>query len=267
MEPGKQDCHIDEVRCLVHDLRDYINPESVKVILDVGSRDAMESITLKDFYPDAVVYAFECNPPAIELCKRNIGERGGIILVPNAVSDINGTLEFFAIDPEKTVTTHRDGNIGASSLFVANPDYPYEKYHQEKITVESITLERWAKEAKVQEIDIMWIDLQGAELKAFRGMGDLLLRTKIIYTEIEFKEIYVGQPLFGDVDAYLSERGFCLLKLYSPGWFGNALYIRKDLVNGMDWVVFLWTKYIIRYYAILRSHLSFVKQRIVGAIR
>jgi hypothetical protein len=128
-------------------------------------------------------------------------------------------------------------------------------------------LERWAKEAKVQEIDIMWIDLQGAELKAFQGMGDLLLLTKIIYTEIEFKEMYVGQPLFGDVDAYLSERGFCLLKLYSPGWFGNALYIRKDLVSGMNWVAYMWTKHIIRYYVILRSHLSFAKQRIVDAIR
>jgi FkbM family methyltransferase len=223
----------------------------------VGSRDAMESITLKDFYPDAVVYAFECNPPAIELCKRNIGERGGIILVPNAVSDINGTLEFFAIDPEKTVTTHRDGNIGASSLFVANPDYPHEKYQQNKITVESITLARWAEHAGVRDIDIMWIDLQGAELRAFKGMENLISRVKVIYTEVEFKEMYLNQPLFGEVDRYLCEKSFILIKLYPCDWFGNALYVRKDLVNeiGLGWL------YLKKHLTLWRLRLSQLKSK------
>jgi len=233
MEPSKQDCHINEVRIFMHDLLGYINPVSVKTILDVGSRDAMESITLKEFYPTARVYAFECNPPAIELCRKNIGKRAGIILIPNAVSDVNGTLEFFAIDPDKTITPHKDGNIGASSLFVANPEYPHEKYHQNKITVQSITLARWAEQASVSDIDILWIDLQGAELKAFRGMENLISKVKVIYTEVEFKELYLNQPLFGEVDAYLSEKGFILIRLYPCGWFGNALYVRKDLVVGL----------------------------------
>jgi hypothetical protein len=75
---------------------------------------------------------FECNPPAIELYQQNIGNRTDIILVTKAISDINGMVGFFAINPEKTVTTHSDGNIGASSLFMAIPEYPHEKYHQKK---------------------------------------------------------------------------------------------------------------------------------------
>lgn len=260
MQLGKQDCHLGEVRCLVNCLRDYINPESVKVILDVGSRDAMESVALNDFYPNAMVYAFECNPPAIELCKKNIGERRGIILVPNAISDINGTLEFFAIDPEKTVTKHRDGNIGASSLFVANPEYPHEKYQQNKIMVESITLARWAEDAGVNDIDIMWIDLQGAELRAFKGMGKLISRVKVIYTEVEFKEMYLNQPLFGQIDRYLSKSGFVLLNLYPSGWFGNALYVRKDIVRGIG----LARLYVSRYYRLGRFWFSILKRCLIN---
>jgi len=258
-----QDDHTSEVCMLVHDLLGYIEPPFVKIVLDVGSRNAKESIALKGFFSNARVYAFECNPPAIELCKQNIGSRTDITLITKAVSDVNGTVDFFAIDPEKTVTSHADGNIGASSLFVANPDYPYEKYHQEKITVESITLEQWAESAGVQDIDIMWIDLQGAELKAFQGMGNLLSRTKVIYTEIEFKKIYLGQPLFREVDSYLSARGFCLLKLYPSGWSGNALYVQNDLVQGMR----LATSQVRKYFALGRVQLSLIKQYLTNSFR
>jgi len=68
MNSNARDSHMVEVRSFVQNLRSYINSESVKVILNIGSRDAIESITPKGFYPDAIVYAFECNPPAIELC-------------------------------------------------------------------------------------------------------------------------------------------------------------------------------------------------------
>lgn len=222
-----------EVLRLLQDILGYIDPNSVKVVLDVGSRDAKEAITMKEVFPIAKVYAFECNPAAIKLCEQNIDSLNDIILVPKAVSDVNGKVDFFAIDPEKTVTSRADGNIGASSLFIANPAFPYEKYSQTKITVDSIRLNGWAEEVGVRDIDILWIDLQGAELKAFQGMDTLLLRTKIIFTEVEFKEMYLGQPLFREVNRYLSANGFCLLKLYPADWFGNALYVRKDTVQGM----------------------------------
>ncbi len=232
-----------EVLMLFQDILGYINPNSVNVVLDVGSRDAKEAITMKEVFPKAQVYAFECNPPAIKLCEQNIGNLADIILVPKAVSDVNGKIDFFAIDPEKSITRQSDGNIGASSLFIANPAFPHEKYYQNKITVESITLERWAEEVGVRDIDILWIDLQGAELKAFQGMGPLLSRTKIIFTEVEFKEMYLGQPLFSEVDRYLTANGFYLLKLHPSDWFGNALYVRKDNVQGMRLLILYANKY------------------------
>ena len=238
-----QDDHTEEVYRFVQNIRDYIDPFQVKVIFDIGSRDACESITLKKFFSNAVIYAFECNPSAIELCRKNIANRKDIILVDKAVADVSGPIDFFAIDPNKTKTSHADGNIGASSLFLANPKYPYEKYCQNKIKVESVALKEWVQELGVNDIDIIWIDLQGAELKAFKGMGDFLSRVKIIYTEVEFKQIYIGQPLFWQVNKYLASKGFILLKIEGGGWFGNALYINKSFVRKACLVKFLILKY------------------------
>lgn len=51
-------------------------------------------------------------------------------------------------------------------------------------------------------------DLQGSELQAFKGMGDLLHKFDFIYSEINFKECYIGGALVGEVDDYLSGFGF-----------------------------------------------------------
>lgn len=218
------------VDAFVKELDKVMDRHSVRVALDVGSRDAVVAILLKERFPEATVYAFECNPPAIEDCKVNIGNRPSVILVDKAVSDENGLVDFYAIDPKKTITTWPDGNIAASSLYIANPAYPHERYHQNKIVVEAVTLEQWAMDSKVNAVDVLWMDLQGAELKALKGMGELLETVKVIYTEVEYKEVYFDQPLFDEVNEFLVLQGFRLhAKMNTSVWFGDALYIREEL--------------------------------------
>jgi len=221
------------VSVLVSELDEIVDRHSVHTILDIGSRDALEAIALKDHYPEATVYAFECNPPAIERCAQNIQDHPDIILIPKAISDECGPVVFHAIDPEKTITTWPDGNIGASSLFVANPAYPNETYVQNEITVEAITLAQWAVDAGVDTIDIIWMDLQGAELKALRGLGELIETVRAVYTEVEYREMYFGQPLFPEIDEYLTLHGFHLrAKFNTSEWFGDVLYVREHEVVG-----------------------------------
>jgi FkbM family methyltransferase len=224
--------NVVEIANFVKQVKRYVDPATVQTILELGSRDAEVSVALKRAFPHARVFAFECNPPAIELCRRTIAASGldDITLVPKAISDSNGTLDFFAIDPVKTVTPHTDGNIGASSLFQANPEYPHEQYHQNKISVEATTLAQWAEEASISSVDLVWMDLQGAELKALEGMGELLKNTKILYTEVEFKPLYLGQPLFGDIDKFLRSHGFRLHgKFNRSEWFGDVMYVQSGM--------------------------------------
>lgn len=59
-----------------------------------------------------------------------------------------------------------------------------------------------------EDIDFLKIDVQGSELMVFEGGEELLKSVVMIYTEVEFSELYKGQPLFADIDAHLRSRGF-----------------------------------------------------------
>jgi FkbM family methyltransferase len=208
-----------------------LDPRSVKVALDVGSRDAEVALYLKQHYPNATVFAFECNPAAVELCRRRLSGQPGVFLVDRAVSDVEGVLDFFAIDPDKTLTPHADGNIGASSLYRARPDYPHETYVQTRISVQSITLEAWARRQGLAAIDVIWMDLQGAELRALMGLGRLLQEVKLVYTELEYKPMYQDQPLAAEVRGFLRAHGLHLCKRFNVWeWFGDELFCRRALL-------------------------------------
>jgi len=62
--------------------------------------------------------------------------------------------------------------------------------------------------AEIDEIDFFKIDVQGSELDVFKGAEKALASALIVQTEVEFVEMYENQPLFGDVDRHLRERGF-----------------------------------------------------------
>lgn len=96
-------------------------------------------------------------------------------------------------------------------------------------------------------IGFMKVDTQGFELEVLQG-ARRTLREEIVGVEVEvgFASLYEGQPVFRDVDAFLTECGFSLFKLRRLQWvrrgyqsrpqgtagqlaFGDALYLRDPL--------------------------------------
>jgi FkbM family methyltransferase len=57
-------------------------------------------------------------------------------------------------------------------------------------------------------VDLLKIDIQGAELDVFKGGRRTLQDVLVIQTEVEFIELYQGQPLFAEVDTFLRAQGF-----------------------------------------------------------
>jgi FkbM family methyltransferase len=57
-------------------------------------------------------------------------------------------------------------------------------------------------------VDMIKIDVQGAELDVFSGGIKALANALVIWTEVEFIELYEGQPLFADVEQFLRSQGF-----------------------------------------------------------
>ena len=120
---------------MINNYCSYI-PDKTKqyVIFDIGSRDCQQSIEFYNNFPNAKIYAFECNPNTLDICKKNIENyKDRITLVEGAVCDYDGEITFYPINQEKTITTWKDGNPGASSIFLSNGTYKAEHYIQDEI--------------------------------------------------------------------------------------------------------------------------------------
>lgn len=182
--------------------------ETFGAVFDIGSRDGLQALELAKQFPRADIIAIECNPATIEICRRNTSQNARIKLIDKAINSFTGRCDFYPIDPMRTVTTWKDGNPGASSLFIATADYPVETYVQTKTEVDCMRLDDLCGQLGIDVIDLIWMDLQGAELLALQSAGEFLDRVRYIYTEVSHRSIYKGQCLFDDVDALLTARGF-----------------------------------------------------------
>ena len=93
----------------------------------------------------------------------------------------------------------------------------------------------------VSGADFLKLDTQGSELDILRGGPVTVSKALGLKVEVEFLELYKGQPLFADVDRFLRASGFELVDLRRVFWkrrelggffgkgqlvFGDALYLR-----------------------------------------
>lgn len=209
------------------------NKNNEYIIFDVGSRDCMQAIEFYNNFPNAKIFAFECNPNTLDICKQNIKDYSDrITLVEGAVCNYDGNITFYPINQQKTITSWKDGNPGASSLFKSNGKYPYETYVQDEITVNCHRLDTIMKRYDIPRVDIIWMDLQGAELLALKGLGNNLHNVKYIHTEACFKEMYDKQSLFPEINNYLCNF-FCFdlltTNIDETTFFSDVIYKNRFL--------------------------------------
>ncbi len=123
-----------------------------------------------------------------------------------------------------------------------------------KIDFETDTIDDLVARKKIDNIDFLKVDVQGAELEILNG-GKSFLKSSLvgIEVEVEFIEMYKGQPLFSEIDCFIrKELGLELWDLGKTYWkyknkyqkstplkgrlaFGDAIYFRS--IEGIqDWL-------------------------------
>jgi FkbM family methyltransferase len=175
-------------------------------VLDVGTRWGFDDrwLPLRD-HVDLI--GFE---PDEEECARldRLYEGWNARLVPLALGRSRGTVEL-----------HVASDPGSSSLLQPDPavikDRPETARIQSLATreVEMTTVDDWIDEENFVGIDALKIDVQGSELAVLEGAERTLQSVRILELEVEFNEMYEGQPLFGDIDRVLRDHGFVLWRL------------------------------------------------------
>lgn len=216
---------------MIEKFLEYVNCTSENfIIFDIGARDCEQSIEFYKAFPNSKIYSFECNPNTLPICRRNIQKYSDrITLIEGAVSDYDGEISFFPINQQKTITTWKDGNPGASSIFKSNGSYTVEHYIQDEIKTNCHRLDTIMKIHNISKVDLIWMDLQGAELLALKGLGDFLRNVKYIHTEVSHKAIYTGQVLYNELNNFVVSNGFELKnRLNFNCWQEDAVYFKKN---------------------------------------
>jgi FkbM family methyltransferase len=87
---------------------------------------------------------------------------------------------------------------------------------------------------EIGDVDFFKIDIQGGELAVFQNASRALLGTLLIQTEVEFLELYKGQPMFADVDTFLRSMGF---QFHTFAGFGSRAFkpmmVNDDINQGL----------------------------------
>jgi len=197
------------------------------VAIDVGCRDGVRP-AWRELRPNALLVGFDADP---QECARL-----------NAIAGDSDQERYEAVGlaaSEGEATLYVTADPQSSSLYPPDPRalqrYPELWRHQPRgtATIQTTTLDSWASGAGVAAIDALKVDVQGAELDVLRGAEGSLGAVRIVETEVEFQQLYEGQPLFTDVDRFLRDRGFVLWRLREIHHCGLSLAGRAEPVFGV----------------------------------
>ncbi len=175
-------------------------PENLRIsILDVGAalNEAPPYQSLVDA-GRARIIGFEPDPQECDTLNREYGHPH--CFFPYFVGD--GRAAIF----------HETNWVLTGSLYAPNSPV-LEKFQNlaelvTPVATHSILTKRIDDIAEIDDVDFIKIDVQGAELSVFQNALRCLAGTLLIQTEVEFVELYQGQPMFADVDIFLRANGF-----------------------------------------------------------
>lgn len=174
-------------------------------LIDVGANKGQFSLATRALRPEACIIAFEPLGEAADVFEALFAGDARTKLHRVAIGDVETTAEFHVTDRRDSSSLLKPGR-GQSAAFGV----------EDELTIE-VPVRRLGSCISLPELThpiLMKIDVQGAELAVLRGCDDLEA-VDFIYAELSYVELYEGQPLFDEVTAYLSGRGFAIAGVFN----------------------------------------------------
>lgn len=191
-------------------------------VLHLGANTGQEAAAYAQEGIKRVVWV-EAIPAVYQALTRHISRFPGHTALQACVSDMDGV----------DLTFHVASNGGQSSSFLELgthlKEHPSVRYVHD-LRMRTVRVDTLLRNEGIGIGDGWFLnaDLQGAELKAIRGMGDLLFKFDYAYIEINDQPLYVGCPLVREIDAYLDAFGLIGVETKMTGnHWGDKFYVRK----------------------------------------
>lgn len=193
--------------------------------LHVGAHQGNEITSYRRHNVSPVVFV-EANPDLATALRKRFASETDVVVIEAAASQQAGEATFNITSMDQS----------SSLLPLKEHANLYPKIGVDRqITVRTERLDALLAEHGVDPaaLNFVAMDIQGAELMALRGAEDLLAHIQALQIEVNYKELYDGCALIGEIDAYLNGFGFIRVMTttpYSDTW-GDALYVRRPVVT------------------------------------
>ena len=187
-------------------LADCLRKDPV-VVVDIGARGDAPG-ELEGLKPAVHLIAFDADEAACARLRAQPPQGfASYSIHPYFLGSQNGAVDF-----------HLYRAPGCSSLFLPaesfQKDFADENFVIERtVSVQSRTLDAVREQHALPTPDFIKLDTQGTELAILQASPRALAETNLVEIEVEFVEVYRGQPLFDEVFRFLYDNGFELLYL------------------------------------------------------
>lgn len=206
---------------------DWLKNKNIKTILDIGANDGGFIRRYRSVFPDAMIYAFEAMPEPFKRLNEKLNSDKKLKTFNIALSNYKGEVDFFV-----------SSNEGSSSLlqmeYVHKINFPTSaKNHLIKVNCD--LLDNLLPELKIESTVMMKLDVQGAERLVLEGSVKTLEMVDVIYSEVNFVELYKNAVLVTDLIVLLKKYNFNLVGIENTfqslidGSFthGDAIFIKE----------------------------------------
>jgi FkbM family methyltransferase len=185
----------------------------IATVVDIGANRGQFALAARVYAPNARIIAFEPLHEPANIFRAVFRNDAQVKLHQAALGNVKGERKF-----------HVSASDDSSSLL------PISKFQEslfpgtgmvrtEKVSISP--LNKYLKACDIIAPAFLKIDVQGFELEVLRGCESLLSHFSYLYVECSFLELYVGQPLVGEIISWLQKRGWCLKGVH------NTIYDRQ----------------------------------------
>jgi FkbM family methyltransferase len=183
-----------------NDLARLLSMGRLTHVVDIGANPIEGAPPYKPLLDAQLCRVTGFEPQATALAELNLKKGAYETYLPYAVGD------------GREHTLNLCAYSGWTSLFVPSAAalevFSFFKNNARVVGQARIQTQRLDDLVEVDDIDFLKIDIQGGELAVFAHGREKLKNAVVIQTELQFVDLYDGQPSFGQVDQELRAQGF-----------------------------------------------------------
>ena len=183
-----------------------------KVIIEAGAADGSDTLLFSTIFHRAKIHSFEPMKEFFPLLvnMKKVLSLDNVELHELALAEENGRRKLYSMN-------NGQQPWGASTILEPT-DLHHELVNTIKIhdvyDINITNLDFFCDAAGISVIDLLWLDMQGMEPQVLKASTVALENTKVLVSEVNFKDIYTDGILYDEFKPFLEEHGFKIEKEY-----------------------------------------------------